>query len=73
LNHDFFNANSPHQKEYLGKRESVYATRSVPKTGAIKILFQTNRLHSLIASALFEWRKKRFAGIALQLFASSRE
>ena len=35
-------------------RESIYVTCSVPKNGAIKIPFQTNRLHSaLTASALF--------------------
>jgi hypothetical protein len=54
LNHDFFNADSSPQREYLGMRESIYVTCSVPKNGAIKIPFQTNRLHSaLTASALF--------------------
>ena len=60
LNHDFFNYKSSHQREYLGALESAYATCSMPKSSAIKILFQANGLLSaLIASAL--WVALKFA------------
>jgi hypothetical protein len=53
LNHDFFNYKSSLQREYLGTHASVYVDCSMPKKGAVKIPFQTNRLHSaLTASAL---------------------
>jgi hypothetical protein len=46
----------------------------MPKNNTAKIPFQANGLHSvLIASALLAAPEHRFAGNALQPFASSRE